>query len=224
MGYKEKLNSKYYSSKSVVTAYSIRSGLTYPEKELFDTYIDKTLNVLDIGCGAGRTTAYLKTISNKIIGIDVSDKMVDVAKAGFPTIEFKTMDAVDLQFADASFDAAVFSFNGIDYIYPEEHRNKAYNEIHRVLKSGGVFIYSSHVIPSPFNGFFEFCNFLLNVITLKVFKSYRFEVHKNGIVFSYYGNDKKEIQALNDAGFKMIEVVANRGKKTAWNYYVCKKR
>ena len=53
MSYKEKLNSNYFSSKSVVDAYSLKRGLTYPEKELFEMLIDKTMNVLDIGCGTG---------------------------------------------------------------------------------------------------------------------------------------------------------------------------
>jgi Methylase involved in ubiquinone/menaquinone biosynthesis len=224
MGYKEKLNSNYYSSKSVVHDYSIKSGLLYPEKEILDKFIDTSMDILDIGCGAGRTTAYLKAISKTIIGIDISDKMVEVARAGFPDIEFKTMDAADLRFADDSFDAVVFSFNGIDCLYPEEQRIKVYKEAYRVLKSRGVFIYSSHVVPSLFAGFYEVCNFLLNVIALRVFNRYRFEVHKNGMVFLYYGNDKKEIQALDDVGFNIMDVVANREKNPAWNYYVCKKR
>ena len=224
MGYKEKLNTNYYSSKSVVHDYSIKHGLLYPEKEILDKFIDTSMDILDIGCGAARTTAYLKTISKTIIGIDISDKMVEVARAGFPDIEFKTMDAADLRFADESFDAAVFSYNGIDCLYPEEKRAKVYKEVNRVLKSGGIFIYSSHVIPHPFAGPFELCNFLLNVITLKNSSHYRFEAHKNGITFLYYGNKKKEIQALDVAGFTVIDIIPNRDKNPSWNYYACKKR
>jgi ubiquinone/menaquinone biosynthesis C-methylase UbiE len=224
MSYKEKLNSNYFSSKSVVDAYSLKRGLTYPEKELFEMLIDKTMNVLDIGCGTGRTTVYLHGISKKVIGIDLSEEMIESSKSKFAGIEFKTMDAIDLHFADATFDAVVFSYNGIDCLYPEEKRDKVYKEVNRTLKSGGVFIYSSHVIPSLFAGPFEFFNFLLNVITLKVFGWFRFEVHKKGLVFLYYGNEKKEIHSLDRAGFTAIKVIPNREKNPLWNYYACKKR
>ena len=47
-------------------------------------------------------------------------------------------------FADASFDAVVISFNGIDCVFPEERRWQCLRECGRVLRAGGVFIFSSH--------------------------------------------------------------------------------
>jgi SAM-dependent methyltransferase len=47
------------------------------------------------------------------------------------------------RFANAAFDFAFFSFNGIDYI-PNDDRIKALGEINRVLSRGGVLLFSSH--------------------------------------------------------------------------------
>jgi SAM-dependent methyltransferase len=54
-------------------------------------------------------------------------------------------DATNLQqIATASFDAAVFSLNGIDSIRTDSDRSRCFQEIARVLRPGGYFIFSSH--------------------------------------------------------------------------------
>jgi len=54
-------------------------------------------------------------------------------------------DAAELgDFADASFDLVVFSYNGIDYLHPEAKRDRCLAEIARVLADDGVVIVSTH--------------------------------------------------------------------------------
>ena len=47
-------------------------------------------------------------------------------------------------FDDASFDAIVFSFNGLDSVIPKEKRSRCLRECWRVLRPAGVLVFSSH--------------------------------------------------------------------------------
>ena len=97
--------------------------------------------VLDIACGSGRTTivaAGLVGESGHVAGIDIADKLLDVARekteaAGLSNTDYRVMDAADLDFSDGSFDAvlcgsSLFLFKEI----PDVLR-----EWVRVLKPGG---------------------------------------------------------------------------------------
>ena len=62
----------------------------------------------------------------------------------YPQITVLHADARDLRmFRDETFDFALFSYNGIDYI-SHEGRLCALREIHRVLKPRGYFMFSAH--------------------------------------------------------------------------------
>lgn len=48
--------------------------------------------VLDLGCGKGTLTHSFKRRNNRVVGIDVSQTAIDVARARFPDIEFEMHD------------------------------------------------------------------------------------------------------------------------------------
>ena len=115
----------------------------------FEKYLKKTDKILDIGCGAGRTTIGLYKLGlHSMVGIDLSDKMIEAAKriakeSGYP-IRFQTANALDLPFSDIDFDAAIFSYNGLMQVPGIKNREKALSEINRVLKPKGFFIFTTH--------------------------------------------------------------------------------
>jgi ubiquinone/menaquinone biosynthesis C-methylase UbiE len=102
--------------------------------------------ILDVGCGAGRTSACLAELGYDVIGIDLSARLVSAAQRSFPTTEFLVMDAACMAFEDDAFDAALFSFNGLDCVVPQLQRRKVLEEIRRVVTSGGRLYLSSHNI------------------------------------------------------------------------------
>jgi SAM-dependent methyltransferase len=112
--------------------------------------------VLDLGCGAGRTTRFLHEQGAEVIGVDISRALIDAAQFHAPDIQFQVGDASRLDFEDASFDVVVFSFNGLDCIYPKRKRLEALAEINRVLQPGGYFIFSHHNLAAFFFGGWNF--------------------------------------------------------------------
>ena len=97
--------------------------------------------VLDISCGTGLVTFPMARAvgeEGKIIGIDLSGKMITEARDLFQdqevsNVDFMQMDAEELEFLDASFDVAVNSLGMMYYPNP----NKAIEEMYRITTSGG---------------------------------------------------------------------------------------
>jgi len=100
--------------------------------------------VLDIGVGAGRTTAYLATVAGQYCGVDYSPKMIGYCRDRFPGLEFILADAADMpMLASGSFAFILFSFNGIDSV-DHAHRLRILGEVRRLLAPGGRFAFSAH--------------------------------------------------------------------------------
>jgi ubiquinone/menaquinone biosynthesis C-methylase UbiE len=142
---KEALNFQAYNAPEVATHYASLNYLTPCEQLLFRTYLMPGMSVLDLGVGGGRTTKYLSTIASRYVGVDYSESMIRSCQDKFPGLDFRLADASDLSlFSDESFDAVVFSFNGLDYVLPHEKRLRCLRECARVMRPGSVFIFSSH--------------------------------------------------------------------------------
>lgn len=141
----EAANLSVYRAPQVVAHYAGQDYLTPCERLLFDTYLKPGTALLDLGVGGGRTAGYLSSIASRYVGVDYSEEMIAACRRRYPDLSFEVADAADLsRYADGLFDAVVFSFNGIDSLAPDAKRHHCLRECHRVLKPGGVFIFSSH--------------------------------------------------------------------------------
>jgi arsenite methyltransferase len=97
--------------------------------------------VLDIGCGAGMDlllAARRVGPGGRAIGIDMTEAMRERARscaaaAGLTNVEVHDADATALPLADDSVDVVIS--NGVLNLVPE--KEKAFAEIHRVLRPGG---------------------------------------------------------------------------------------
>jgi ubiquinone/menaquinone biosynthesis C-methylase UbiE len=108
------------------------------EREILDEYADAVRGrgtVGDAGCGPGVITAYLAARGIDIIGIDVSSRMIEVARQRHPTITFRQGDLRALDVPDASL-VGVVSFYSILHL-PRPLVPQALAEIARVLRPTG---------------------------------------------------------------------------------------
>ena len=69
-------------------------------------------SALDVACGSGKLTAELakRSSGGRVVGLDFSPEMLEVARRAYPYVEFIEGDALNLPFEDASFDAATIAF------------------------------------------------------------------------------------------------------------------
>ncbi len=104
------------------------------------------LEVISIGCGSGVDARWLADNGAKrVVGIDISKGLLDIAKKNNPDIEFQEMDMEHLAFADESFDLA-YSSLAIHYV---DDWTQPLSEARRILRSGGQYIFScGHPIDS----------------------------------------------------------------------------
>lgn len=124
-------------------------GLWESEKVVFKKYLKNTDKILDLGCGTGRTTFPLYQLGfQDLIGVDLTPEMIAEAKQlndYFETaIPFQIGNACALPFAESTFDSVIFSFNGIMSIPNPTDRELALKETNRVLKTDGIFIFTTH--------------------------------------------------------------------------------
>jgi len=99
--------------------------------------------VWDFGCGPGQTTAYLKSIGMEISGLDLSEKILQQARRNHSKIHFRKGNILDLEFENSSI-AGVVAFYAIVH-FTKAQVEIACREIFRVLKPGGVFLFTYHV-------------------------------------------------------------------------------
>lgn len=183
-----KHNKETYQSGDVVRYYEKYQSLQKAEARLMQLIGDKLsgMDMLDIGIGAGRTTLHFAHRVKSYTGVDYASGMIDACLRKFgdklPAATFQQADVRDLsRFTDNSFDLVLFSFNGLDYILPEE-RETALREIYRVSRPGAWFFFSTH-----------------NLISLLNFRAFEFRLNLPAAIRRYF--EVKKIKRINRVQF-----------------------
>ncbi len=103
-------------------------------------------SALDVACGSGKLTAELNRIvapKGRVVGLDFSPQMLEVARRDQPGIEFLEGDALALPFGDGSFDASTIAFGLRNLADPV----RGLREMHRVVRPGGRSVVLEFVRP-----------------------------------------------------------------------------
>lgn len=101
------------------------------------------VKVLDMACGTGDVSIALRRKGLDVVGADISENMLALARKKAPEIDFRYGDASELPFADGSFDAVTIAFGIRNF----DKRAQCIRELHRVLKDGGMLAIAEFSIP-----------------------------------------------------------------------------
>ncbi len=100
-------------------------------------------SILDIACGPGNISKYLLELkpAYRILGIDLSPNMLEIAQINNPTAQFLLMDCREIAALEQKFDGITCGFC-LPYLTPEEAIDLIVN-VSALLNPGGVFYLST---------------------------------------------------------------------------------
>ena len=148
----------------------------------FSSRIPQDGLVLDAGCGNGVYSHYLSDKFN-IIGVDISEKQIELARQNAPKAEFTCEDMTKINFPDKHFDG-ILSYYSIIHVPRDEHYELLSN-FYRMLKMNGVVLLVFHINDDP--------------------ESYEEDFFFRGVKMYWSGFDKKtNLNMLKQIGFKII--------------------
>ena len=163
--------------------YSMNRDIFKNQKYLdeLNKYLKVNSQILDIGCGAGiPIDDYLISKGHILIGVDISEKQIELAKVNVPRATYLVNDMSEMNFPNNSFDAIV-SFYAIFHIPKEEHL-ELFKKIYNFLKDDGLFLTTLGY--EEWEGSEEF--------------------HGVTMHWSHYGKDKN-LELVKKAGFEIIK-------------------
>jgi demethylmenaquinone methyltransferase/2-methoxy-6-polyprenyl-1,4-benzoquinol methylase len=171
---------------------------------------DSIDRIVDVACGTGDMMDFWKKRSEvagiaigKIVGVDPSVGMVDVARQKYPKFNYHISKATEIPLEDESADILSITY-GIRNVV---ERKEALDEFNRVLKKGGLVVILEFMKNENPSFLGKIMNFYTNKILPKVggFISKNIEAYEylpNSIEdFSTVANMQRELQ---DAGFEML--------------------
>ncbi|MFA6198589.1 MAG: class I SAM-dependent methyltransferase [Patescibacteria group bacterium] len=92
--------------------------------------------ILDVGCGNGVDCLYVKQKGFNVVGVDMSAKMLEIARSKAPGIEYRQGDMRNLQFHENEFDGIIASCSLIHI--PKQDVPKTLQRFTGFLKQDGA--------------------------------------------------------------------------------------
>jgi ubiquinone/menaquinone biosynthesis C-methylase UbiE len=110
----------------------------------FRNNFDNNAKIIDMGTGSGHIAHYLYKLGlSNITGIDIAEKILEVAKINYPHLKFEHQSMFNTIFDNNSIDGIVSFYGIVHFTYKEIDRT--IKEWKRILKPGGKAIFSFHI-------------------------------------------------------------------------------
>ncbi len=168
--------------------------------------------ILELGCGGGRVAlGLLQAGYLDVTATDFSPIMVSLTRAVLADHDPDWEHRVELQAAtalgypDASFDRAVFAFNGLMCLPSRRHRLDALRSIHRVLKPGGIFFFTASDREKGAKAAF----WAKETREPDVIPGDRWHVSDTSPVFIHSSTEQETREELSETGYDVIECPLN---------------
>ncbi|WP_114853912.1 bifunctional 2-polyprenyl-6-hydroxyphenol methylase/3-demethylubiquinol 3-O-methyltransferase UbiG [Brachybacterium sp. YJGR34] len=97
------------------------------EARLIDAMAARGSRILDAGCGTGRVGGYLARAGHQVVGVDLDEHLIEVAREDHPAVRWETVNltALDLREEDGAqmlFDLQVSAGNVLAFLATDERR------------------------------------------------------------------------------------------------------
>ena len=126
-----------YDTISQFAALTVGGEARFRQLALQELEISSDTKILDLCCGAGQTTKYLVAKSEQVTGLDISPIALARAANKVPKAKYVEGLAQKIPLADKQFDI-VHTSSALHEMRSEE-LEQIIQEVHRVLKPGGIF-------------------------------------------------------------------------------------
>ncbi|MET8509685.1 methyltransferase domain-containing protein [Streptomyces sp. NPDC004787] len=138
-GFLEELRSSYDTVADVYAeTVPAPEGIDALSRAVLDAFVEETAGagvVADVGCGPGKVAGYLAARGVRVVGLDLSARMVEIARRTQPHLPFAVGSMTALGLRDGAL-AGVLAYYSTHHT-PPEHLPAVYREFHRVLAPGG---------------------------------------------------------------------------------------
>jgi len=115
-----------------------------PQLEQLSELLPSSGQVLDAGCGVGKPTSeFLTKRGFNVTGVDISKKMIDLAKVNVPDARFYQRNILTLDFPDSTFDGVVCVYTL--WHIPRMNHPTIIRNLHRMLKDDGILVLNTGI-------------------------------------------------------------------------------
>jgi len=151
---------KFWSTKTILTKI-VDFGRHYYFSYIPVAYLGrmKGKSILEAGCGTGETLVRIAKKAGKVTGIDISPKVLLIAKANFkknkiPKEKYLLAigDLLNMKFKDNTFDIT-FNTGVVEHFDDDKVNNRPVEEMIRVTKKRGTIVF---LVPSTYSPYYVY--------------------------------------------------------------------